>query len=229
MGILSIFKKEKKPSAPFVPFGVVESVNGDYDEFYKKLLSRSLIMLITGKRGSGKTGLGMKLLEAFNEESNRKCYAIGFGGSKLPGWIKNVEDIQKVPNDAVCLVDEGAITFGSRDSMKAANKELSSLMAVARHKGLSLILITQSSSMLEVNVLRLADVVLLKEPSLLQAKFERKAVKDMYEQIGEKFKARTNRERYFYIWSDEFEGLAEFELPPFWNESISKSFKNSKK
>ena len=81
-----------------------------------------------------------------------------------------------------------------------------------------------NSAMIDLNVLRLADVVLLKEPSLLQAKFERKAIKDMYNQVGDAFKQLKHRERYFYVWSDEFEGMMEFELPDFWNESISKSF-----
>ncbi|MCX8193972.1 MAG: hypothetical protein N3G19_01265, partial [Candidatus Pacearchaeota archaeon] len=134
----------------------------------------------------------------------------------------------RVPNDSAVLVDEGAIVYSSRDSMKDSNKFLSKMMAIARHKNLSLILIAQNSAMIDLNVLRLADVLLLKEPSLLQAEFERKPIQKMYDKIGNYFKALEEREKFFYIWSDEFMGLLSYELPKFWNESISKSFSNFK-
>ena len=145
MGLFDAFKKKKEePSEPFVPFEITEAVNGEYEGFYNKLLKRSLIVLVTGKRGSGKTGLGMRLLETFNRKTKRKCYAVGFEKSKTPGWIKKVKDMEKVKNGSIVLVDEGAIVFSARESMKDANKNLGKLMAIARHKDLSLILITQS-------------------------------------------------------------------------------------
>ena len=82
--------------------------------------------------------------------------------------------------------------------------------------------------MLDVNVLRLADLLLLKEPSLLQAEFERKALQNMYRKIQPMFQKLEQRERYFYIWSDDFQGLLKYQLPGFWNESISKSFQGFK-
>ena len=99
-------------------------------------------------------------------------------------------------------------------------------MAIARHKNLTLILVAQSSALIDLNVLRLADSLLLKEPSLLQSKFERKAIKEMYEKAAPLFKDKENKKQYTYIFDDEFEGLIEFNLPYFWNEGISKSFKN---
>jgi hypothetical protein len=229
MGLLGLFKREpKKPPEPFIPFQVVEAIKGEYDDFYKSVLKYSLIMLITGKRGSGKTALGMKLLEAFNKETRRRCYAVGFDHAKLPRWMKKAEDPEHVPTNAVVLVDEGAVAFSSRDAMRAPNKLLGKLMAIARHKNLSMILIAQNSAMIDLNVLRLADIVLLKEPSLMQAKFERKAIREMYEKIKPKFESVGNRKGHFYVWSDEFEGLLSYGLPQFWSEGISKSFKNLK-
>jgi hypothetical protein len=229
MGLFKLFKrKPKEPPVPFVPFEVAEITKGDYDAFYSNALRYSLIMLITGKRGSGKTALGMRFLEAFSRKTRRKCYAVGFDHAKLPRWLKKAEDPDHVPTDSVVLVDEGAIAFSSRDAMKAPNKLLGKLMAIARHKNLSMILIAQNSAMIDLNVLRLADVVLLKEPSLMQAKFERKAIREMYENIKPKFEAVDNRKKYFYVWSDEFEGFLSYDLPTFWSEGISKSFRNLK-
>lgn len=233
MGFLGLFKsvgkvksvrKPKAPPEPYVPFLVKDPVKGEYGRFYSTAMRHSLIMLITGKRGSGKTALGMKFLEAFNKETKRKCYAIGFDRSKLPGWMKRAQDPEHVPNNSVVLVDEGAVLYSARDAMKESSKFLSKTMAIARHKGLSLILISQNSAMIDLNVLRLADVILLKEPSLLQSKFERKAIREMYEKVKEKFEAVEDRRSHVYIWSDDFEGLVSYGLPEFWSEGISKSF-----
>ena len=205
MGIFDFFRK--KQSLPYVPFEVIETKKGSYDEFHKKLLKNSLILLIVGKRGSGKTAFGMKMLELFRKNTRRKCYAVGYESAKLPWWIKKADTIENIPNNAVALIDEGGVLFSSREAMKSPNKALSRIMAIARHKNLNLILITQSSAMIDLNVLRLADTLLLKEPSLLQSKFERKAIKEMYEKVYPLFKDRKDKNQYTYIWDDEFEGL----------------------
>lgn len=227
MGIFNIFKKKSKKIEPIQPFSLINKEEGSFESFFSKLLRYSLIMLITGKRGSGKTSLGMTLLSVFNS-SKKKCYAIGFGKAKLPGWLKKTDSLDRVQNNSAVLVDEGAIVYSARDSMKEANKNLGKFMAIARHKNLSLVLIAQSSAMLDVNVLRLADVLFLKEPSLLQTEFERRTLQKMYEKIKPLFKKQEQKEKYFYVWSDEFQGLLSYELPEFWNESISKAFKNFK-
>jgi len=226
MGWLDFFKDKivKEEKTPFVPFSVVSTEKGDYEEFEEKMLKYSLIMLINGKRGSGKTALGMKMLEMFNKKTKRKCYVMGYENTKLPRWMKKVDDIEKIPNNAVTLIDEGAVSFFSRDSMKKSHKDLSKLMAIARHKNLVLILITQNSGMIDLNVMRLADTVFLKEPSLMQAKFERKAVKDMYEKAALHFK--EEKKKRFYVYDDDFEGVLKHDLPGFWSDDVSTSFKN---
>ena len=223
MKLFGMFKKEKEP---YVPFDVVKEEQGSYDDFSHKLKNNSVILLIVGKRGSGKTSLGMKLLEYFNKETKKKSYILGYGKTKLPWMIKKVDSIDKIPNNSIVLFDEGAILFSARDSMKNMNKELSKIMAIARHKNLTLILITQNSAMIDLNVLRLADTLLLKEPSLLQSQFERKALKDIYDKILPAFNGIDEKKSHFYVWDDDFQGLLKYSLPEFWNENISKSFKN---
>ena len=226
MSFLDMFKKEQKEKEPYRAFDVIKEEKGGYQNFYDKVKNHSLVMLITGKRGSGKTALGMKFLELFRKETKRKCYVLGYESTRLPFWIKKAESIEKIPNNSTVLFDEGAVLFSSRDSMKSTNKELSRIMAIARHKNLSLILITQNSAMIDLNVLRLADLLLLKEPSLLQSKFERKALKEIYDAVSPKFKEVGNRKEHFYVWDDDFQGMLKYGLPGFWNDKISKSFRN---
>jgi ABC-type oligopeptide transport system ATPase subunit len=224
MGIFAFLnKKEKKP---YIAFTLVETKKGSYDEFYKKFLNTSLIMLVVGKRGSGKTSLGMKLIELFRKKTKHKCYVLGYEKIRLPWWLKKAAKLENIPNNSVALLDEGAITFSAREPMKEINKMLSKFIAVARHKNLSLILITQNSAMIDLNVLRLSDTLFLKEPSLLQSKFERKALRDIYEKITPCFRKVENKKAYFYVWDDDFEGVLKYSLPEFWNEKISKSFRD---
>ena len=155
-------------------------------------------------------------------------HIVGYAKTRLPKWIKKVESIEKAPDNSVVLIDEGAIGYFSRDSMKKANKNLSKLMTIARHKNLTLLIITQNSAMIDINVIRLADTLLFKEPSLLQSRFERKAIKDMFEKISPFFEGKEDAKKNFYVWDDDFEGLLSYDLPPFWSEEISKSFKGQK-
>ncbi len=230
MGLLSRIRDalglgppKRKPV--FIPFQAVEVHRGSYDDFERALHKYGLIMLIVGKRGSGKTALGMQFLAWFNHVARRRCYGIGYDAAKLPRWIKKVRNIEDIPNDSVVLIDEAAIMFFSREAMTPMNKMLTKLMAIARHKNLSMALITQSSALIEINVLRLADVLLLKEPSLLQARFERKALQDIFNSVDKTFKKLDDRVSHFYVYSDEFEGLAHYSLPHFWNDSISRAFR----
>ncbi|MEA2036874.1 MAG: zonular occludens toxin domain-containing protein [Nanoarchaeota archaeon] len=229
MGILDLFKKKEEGKVKvndYKAFDIVKDVKGDYSGFEKKLLNHSTVMLITGRRGSGKTALGMKFLELFKEKTRKRCLAMGFSDAKLPWKIKKIADLEAAPKNSVVLIDEGAVTFSSRDSMKDSNKLLGKIMAVARHKNLSLILIVQNSAMIDLNVLRLADSLILKEPSLLQTEFERAPIKKIYSQVIPHFEELKEKQKHFYVWDDDFQGLMKYDLPNFWNDNISKSFRN---
>jgi hypothetical protein len=69
---------------------------------------------------------------------------------------------------------------------------------------------------------------LFKEPSLLQARFERKSILDLFKKAEGYFNkiAPEERMKYFYVIDDEFEGMLSYLLPEFWNDRISKSFSN---
>ncbi|MEK6925892.1 MAG: zonular occludens toxin domain-containing protein [Nanoarchaeota archaeon] len=218
MGIFDLFKKRKEKE---IDFRVMKDISGNFDDFKNRLKNSSLIILITGKRGSGKTALGFKFLDVL--AGKRSAYYLGEG--ELPRFIKKVSDVKDVKNDSILLVDEAAISYSSRNSMKKANKVLSDIMVIARHKNLSLIIITQNSAMIDLNVVRLTDTIIFKEPSLLQARFERKSIKDLFEKADKEFKkVKDDKKSYFYVLDDEFEGMLSCSLPDFWSDKLSKSF-----
>lgn len=219
MGIFNIFRRKEEKE---IDFPVVHAVNGKFEEWKENLKRSSLIILIIGKRGSGKSALGFKLLESL--AGKRKAYYLG--KAKLPWWIQQADSIEEIRNNSLVLVDEAALAFSAREPMSKSNKYLGKLMAIARHKDLTLIIITQSSAMLDLNILRLADTLLLKEPSLLQAAFERKAINDLFKKVEEAFhkiKAR-DKKPFVYVIDDAFEGIISFSLPEFWSNALSKSY-----
>lgn len=221
-----IEKRKKGISPKYAEFKVLKEISGSYKDFLNEVFnSESQIGIILGSRGSGKTAFGVKFLENIYSKNGRKCYAMGFNEEEMPSWIKVVEDISQIKNNSFVLVDEGGIFFSSRRSMSKANKVLSELIMVSRHKNLSILFISQNSSNLEVNVLRQADFLALKKSSLLQKDFERKIVQKAYEESEEDFKKFRSEKGLTYIYSGNFKGFISNPLPSFWKEGISKSFK----
>lgn len=221
-----IKKNRKKASLSYKKFKILKTIDGDYDDFENDIKnSDSKIGVILGARGTGKTAFGVKFLENMHLNSKKKIFAIGFSASEMPYFIEVVDNISKIKNNSFVLIDEGGILFSSRNSMSGANKFLSELILIARHKNLSILFISQNSSNIEINVLRQADYLVLKPSSLLQKDFERKIIKNIYEGVASDFKKLKSDKGLTYIYSDKFKGFVSNPLPTFWKENISKSFK----
>ncbi|PIN76655.1 hypothetical protein COV17_01560 [Candidatus Woesearchaeota archaeon CG10_big_fil_rev_8_21_14_0_10_36_11] len=166
-------KGEIKHVATFDAFKEVRNLQGNLHLFNDALYkNKSTIGLIIGARGTGKSAIGMRMLENFNVKTTKKVYALGFKRQSLPEWITIIQNVNDIENNSVILIDEGGIEFSSRKSMSDSNTLLSEILLIARHKDLSVIFITQNSSNLEINVIRQADYLLLKPSSLLQPKFD---------------------------------------------------------
>ena len=142
----------------------------------------------------------------------------------MASWIEVVESISEIKNNSLVIIDEGGILFSARRAMTNANKLMSDLLLISRHKNLSIIFISQNSANLEINAIRQADYLVLKPTSLLQKDFERKKIQKIYEEISKDFEKYKNDKSVAYIYSDEFKGFVKNPLPSFWNVKISKSF-----
>lgn len=215
-------KKKLKRGAVSLKFTEIEGIDGDIGDFENFLKQYGKIGIILGARGSGKSALGIRILENINS-IGKKVYALGFRKDRLPKWIVSVEDIKEIPNNSFLLADEAGIEFSSRSSMSSLNKLLSDLLLISRHKNISIIFITQNSSNIEINTLRQADYLLLKPSSLLQLDFERKKIRDIYKEVEGKFK-KYHDKGTTYIYSDLYRGFVKNSLPSFWTEDLSKSF-----
>ena len=221
-----IKKKRELIKAKYESFKIIETIDGDYKTWFDKTIeSDSQIGIILGARGSGKTAFGIKMIENIYSKYKEKCFAIGFKPEEFPSWIRVVSDISELENDSWVLIDEGGILFNSRSSMSNANKLLSQLILIARHKNINILFISQNSSNLDINILRQADFLVLKKSSLLQKEFERKIIQKIYWGSQDKFKKYEEDKGLAYIYSGKFRGFISNSLPSFWKEGISKSFK----
>ena len=211
-------------------FVLIEEIKGDYKLFEEKIQNDSLILIIFGKRGSGKSSLGFRILENIHYKTKRKCYVLGIDKILIPKWIKSVGSVEEAPDSGIILIDEGAVSFGSRDSMSSKNKELSKIMAVARHKNLTLIFVTQNTGLIDRNVLALTDALFIKEGSLLQMEMERPEVKKFYEKSNDYLKkVEDDKKKYFYLIDSDFEGVLTYGLPSFWSDKLSRNKAKSEK
>ncbi len=211
--------------AKYEDFVVLESEAGSLFDWEKKIQTKNKIGIILGSRGSGKTAFGVKLMENIYAKTKKKCFAMGFKSEDLPSWITAVANINEIHNDSIVLVDEGGIFFSSRDSMSIANKLLSDLIFISRHKNLTILFISQNSSNLDVNIIRQADFLVLKPSSLLQKDFERKIIRNLYVELESKFKKYKLKNGLTYIYSDDFRGFVTNPLPSFWSQKLSTSFR----
>jgi len=165
------------------------------------------------------------MLENIYSKKKSKCFAMGFRKEDLPSWIESVESTEQIKPNSYVLIDEGGILFSSRKSMTNANKILSDLILISRHKNLTILFISQNSSNLEINAIRQADFLALKPNSLLQKDFERKKIKDIYDEAGDLFEKYKEDKGLTYIYSNEFKGFISNPLPSFWNKNLSKEFR----
>jgi Cdc6-like AAA superfamily ATPase len=212
-----------------MPMRIIESNKGSYDTFEKFLIRNpSTIGIILGARGTGKSALGLRILENLHEFSKKKFHTMGFKQDDLPPWIHAVENTSEIENNSYVLIDEGGILFSARQSFSDANKLLSELLLIARHKDVSVLFISQNSANLEINILRQADYLLLKPSSLLQLDFERKKIKDIYTQIMSTLEKYRNVKGLTYVYAPQFTGFIANPLPTFWSDTISKSFRDKK-
>lgn len=219
-------KKRKLLVPKYESLKVVKKFSGEYDGWESELFKESSkIGIILGARGSGKTAFGIKLMENLHVKSNAKCYAMGFKPEEMPSWIEVVDDVSKIKNNATVLIDEGGILFSSRRSMTKPNKLLSDLILIARHKNLNILFISQNSSNLDVNIIRQADFLVMKPTSLLQKDFERKKIRDIYNEVQGDFDELGGDRGLSYIYANEFRGFVSNPLPSFWSVGISKSFR----
>lgn len=193
------------------------------------IINDSLMIVVLGARGSGKTATSLWLAEEVYKQGRNVC--VYRPPVKLPfETVRKLKDLEKYVG-YFAVIDEGALSLNARESMKFRNRAMGKLFAITRHKDLSAIFITQVSALIDINVLRYADIIITKRPSRFQSKFERPQLRSYLEAIRQEIneyslKYGIDYRALAYVDSDYYEGIVQVGLPSFWSEEVSKAFSN---
>jgi len=203
------------------------------DEEWRLILQHPQIYLIIGHRGAGKSAYGWSVLEYLHKTFQIPAYLLNVldrpipaeKRKLLPKWINIIDEFDEAPNNCVVLVDEAYLKFHARTSMREARGRatMDKVLELSRQKRISAIFIVQRTDKLDKNIINAIDVLIIKNPSQWQIKFERAGLRKILEEAYEAFKKIPYKERvkYAFVVSDAFVGLKTCGLASFWSEELS--------
>ena len=172
------------------------------------------VILILGRRGSGKTALAARISEFISATYGLAVYWIGLpsaeGHALLPRWIKLVNSPEQCPPGSIILADEAGLRYASLAFNTRENQLLRSLLMITRHRNSSLVFAVQSSRDLENSVIRQADT-------------ERRDLQPIPKKAAEVFQRipKDKRAASAMVFDDMFTGLISTTLPSFWSNELS--------
>jgi DNA-binding CsgD family transcriptional regulator len=187
-----------------------------------------VLVLVLGKRGSGKSGLGYRLLELFRYVAHP--YVVGVpqaARSLLPDWIGIAPSLEEAPPKSIVLIDEAYLAYHARGSMARQSKAMSQQLNLSRQRQQTLIFVSQEARQVDRNIASSANVVIFKDLGILQLEFDRPEINKLAAQAKEGFAGVTGDKRgwaYVYAPDHDFQGLLENALPSFWKPSLSRLF-----
>ena len=193
----------------------------------KRIIHPSLV-LILGKRGSGKSALAYYLIEI--HRYGLKPYVVGIPQSKqhlLPEWVGVASSLEEVPFGAIVIVDEAYLLYHARGSTTQESKEMAKIINLSRQKGQTIIFVTQESRSIDKNIASSANVIIFKEPGILQSEFERPELNHLAKKAVEAFAPiNGNKQLWSYLYAPDtnYSGLINNELPYFWKPELGRMF-----
>jgi hypothetical protein len=222
------------PSQPRPDLLSNEKTDTDFLETgrWLNIIRHPSIILILGARGSGKSALGYKILEYLKHTADPYMVGLPQKARKLlPVWIGSVPSIEDIPQNSVVLVDESYTQFHSRTSSSDRARSLSNLINLSRQRGITLGFISQEARQIDKNIASSADIIIFKNPGILQLEFERRELRKIAEDARRMFAAISSKDKikwaYVYAPGSDFVGMLENSLPSFWSTGLSKAYANS--
>ena len=198
------------------------------DAKWRSLIVPPSVVVIVGKRGSGKSALAYRLLELFRYHLTP--YLVGAPAEAkrhLPDWIGIAPTLEDLPPRSIAVVDEAYMLYHSRHSMAQDNKSMSQVVNLSRQRDQTLIFVSQEARQIDRNIASSANVLVFKETGMLQPDFDRRELRKIAEEAQKAFSMKKgNKRRWSYVYSPDadYAGMMESELPSFWKPSLSRLF-----
>ncbi|KUO40639.1 MAG: hypothetical protein APZ16_04480 [Candidatus Hadarchaeum yellowstonense] len=180
--------------------------------------NEGMIILILGAKGAGKSAFGTLLLEMAHE-GGKLCYVVG-AEEQTPPFAKTIRNPARATSNSVVLVDEAAVRYGARTSMRALQRDTLGTLHTLRHTGRNYIVVTQTASDADVKWFRNADRLVIKRQTQFAEEFERKPLMRFIEIM------RPHDVKGTLYWADTFHVfIKNTPLPKCWSEKMSKVYK----
>ncbi|MFX0204135.1 MAG: hypothetical protein ACFFCW_49185 [Candidatus Hodarchaeota archaeon] len=198
---------------------------------WRQVIIHPAIVAIFGGRGSGKSAAAYGILEDFRYSLSP--YVVGFPEKSkgiLPEWIGIARRLEDVPPGSIVIVDEAYLTHHAREWQKSGNRDICRLLNLSRQQDKTIVFIAQLGRQLDIDIVSSTDVLVLKNPGMLQPKFDRLEFRDLLLEARQAFQSvKGDIRRWSYVFSQnaDFAGLIENDLPTFWNSRLSKAYANS--
>jgi len=199
-----------------------------YEKELVRVLQNVYVMLILGWWGAGKSAFGWKVIGYYHNQG-RPCYAYGIPKDKrhlLEKWVNHIERLEDLPNGAVLLIDEASLSCFYREPGSDAAKKFTALRTFARHKNQVIIIISQMASEVHKNLVRMVDVIFIKNPGVLS--LERDELRVPLEGAKKAFSGLNEADRKVYVFA--YNGLTgatvffKTGVPSFWTQEMSHLF-----
>ena len=197
---------------------------------WREVIKHPAIIVIFGGRDSGKTATGYSIIEDFRYSLTP--YVVGFpenSKSLLPGWMGIEQKLEDVPSGSISLVDEAYLWHHARDWRKADNRDICRLLNLSRQQKKTIVFIAQIGRQLDIDIVSSADVLIIKNPGMLQPQFDRPEFRNLLLEAKQAFQSvKGNIQRWSYAYSQKanFTGLIENDLPTFWSPKLSNAYAN---
>lgn len=195
-----------------------------------KIITHPSVILIIGRRRSGKSVLGYHITEKFhNEQPDLKVYSVSLPKEKrhlLPSWITPIDDVEELPDNCVAIIDEGAMRYHAHKWHKKETEVMDIMISVSGQRHQTFVFITHTLRKFAVTLLLDINVLLVKKPSLLQMKLERGEFRKLIEEIDREFNKipKDDMKKSVYVISDDYKGFIRNPLPSFWSEELSEAY-----
>jgi len=198
------------------------------DQDWLDVIVHPSVVLIVGKRGSGKSALGYRLLELSKFRAKPYVVRVPEEGQRfLPNWLGAIPDLADAPPKSVILIDEAYLSYHARESQKAQSKEMSRILNLSRQREQTLIFVTPEARQVDRNIASSTNVVIFKDLGILQLEFDRTELNKLATEARQAFeKVESDKRGWSYVYSPDtdFVGLLENRLPSFWTSKLSHLF-----
>ena len=185
------------------------------------------VIIIAGKRRSGKTAIGFYILEIAPVANKFVLGMPEHVWGYLPEEIKplplTAEILEELPVDSIFLIDEASLSFYAKKHRSNLSAIIDAITLKSAQRGQTFIFVSHNLRKLQPNIILESDILLFKEPSLMQVEMERREIKSRMKKVKEGFDEipAPERVRFCYMFSDDFTGLTINPLPSFWRVELS--------